>query len=207
MTVFPTKLKLWETVRLSFVLQQLRNNRFTWLCVTSNFREWYFRFNHSFQFYETDFMHLVSSVYDSPHVDVLLVTAKWKPRKLDCNNCFVLKDCFILPRPRKWSFLQSVSDRSSTWLSHLRHAHYMYHPSHPQFIRLNNVMQTDKQTHESNNGTKNNLCYITGCISTTITWMQYQKPGSILSPRCRPLYNCTPLDANLRNSFRPWMKL
>jgi hypothetical protein len=28
MAAFPSKLKLWETVRLSFVLQQLRNNRF-----------------------------------------------------------------------------------------------------------------------------------------------------------------------------------
>jgi hypothetical protein len=52
------KLKLWETVRLSFALQQLRNYRFE--CVTSFLRELHFRLNNAFHFYETDFMQLVS---------------------------------------------------------------------------------------------------------------------------------------------------
>jgi hypothetical protein len=58
--------KLWETVWLSFVLQQLRNNSFMWLCVTWNLTEWHLLLNYSFKLYETDFMQLVSSAYGAP---------------------------------------------------------------------------------------------------------------------------------------------
>jgi hypothetical protein len=34
------------------------------LCMIYNLKQWHFRLNHSFQFYETDFMELVSSVCD-----------------------------------------------------------------------------------------------------------------------------------------------
>jgi hypothetical protein len=56
MAAFSTKWKFWETVRLSLFLKQLHNSNFMWLRVTSDLREWHFRLNNIFQFYETDLM-------------------------------------------------------------------------------------------------------------------------------------------------------
>jgi hypothetical protein len=63
MAAFSTKLKLWETVRVTTAAQQSFH---VILCVTSNLREWHFQLNHSSEFHETDFMQPVSSVYDPP---------------------------------------------------------------------------------------------------------------------------------------------
>jgi hypothetical protein len=38
---FPKKLKLWETVRLSFVVQKLRTNCFMLHYVNSNLKQWH----------------------------------------------------------------------------------------------------------------------------------------------------------------------
>jgi hypothetical protein len=48
MAAFPTKLNLWQTFRLTCVLQWLHNSRFMSLCVTSDLRERHFRLNHNF---------------------------------------------------------------------------------------------------------------------------------------------------------------
>jgi hypothetical protein len=60
------KLNLWETILASSTFWQLCSNLFMWQCVTSSIREWHFLWNSSFKFYETNFMQLVSSVYNSP---------------------------------------------------------------------------------------------------------------------------------------------
>jgi hypothetical protein len=39
------------------------------LCVTSNLREMHFRLDLNLQFYETDFMQVVSTVYDPSNIN------------------------------------------------------------------------------------------------------------------------------------------
>jgi hypothetical protein len=64
MAEFPAKAKLFETVRLNFVLQQLLKIVSCDCRVTFDSIQRYFRLNYSFQFHETDFMQPVSSMYD-----------------------------------------------------------------------------------------------------------------------------------------------
>jgi hypothetical protein len=47
-------------------------------CMTSNLKEWNFRLNHTFQFYETDFMQPASSVHNPP-------SANWKQFQRLCD--------------------------------------------------------------------------------------------------------------------------
>jgi hypothetical protein len=49
--------------RVTIVAQQLFH---VTLCVASSIREWHFQLILSLQFYRTDFMLLVSSLYDAP---------------------------------------------------------------------------------------------------------------------------------------------
>jgi hypothetical protein len=61
---FPTKLKLPETVRFTFVWNSCPAvSSCVCVCVTSNVREWNLRLNRALQFYETDFVQIVSCAY------------------------------------------------------------------------------------------------------------------------------------------------
>jgi hypothetical protein len=50
-----------------FRVTKFAQHRFTRLCVTHNYlREWHFRLNDSFLFYESDLIQVVSSVSETP---------------------------------------------------------------------------------------------------------------------------------------------